>query len=451
VSKSILFIYLVFFGCTTRLSAQTDTMKMDMPGMDMPGMDMSGMDMSHMTMDEPEMTSSFSPNLPMNRDGSGTSWQPDVSPMMMYMKMKGKTTFMGHGFIFIRYNVQDITKESDRGGSTFDAPNMFMFMVDHKFNERNLLSFRSMFSLDPLTVGLEGYPLLFQTGESYKGVPLVDRQHPHDLFSELAVNYTHSFSKSSDLNFYIGYPGEPALGPVVFMHRVSAMNNPDAPLGHHWEDATHITFGVGTLGFRYKIAKLEGSIFTGREPDENRYNFDKPRFDSYSYRLSVNPGKKLALQFSQGFIKSPEELFPDENIIRTTASATHTALLKNDQWISSTLVWGMNHIAGEKNLHAVLLESNLQLSPLTIYGRYEFVQKDKHELNLTEFEDDPVFNIQVITLGINRHLFSFYKTSISAGLQGSIDFTPDLLKDIYGNLPLSGEIYLRIAPAAISH
>lgn len=446
LSQSALFFFTLFFCCTIQLRAQTDTMKMDMHGMDM-----SGMDMSHMMMDEMEMTSSFSPNLPMNRDGSGTSWQPDASPMMMYMKMKGKTTFMAHGFIFIRYNVQDITKKSDRGGSKFDAPNMFMFMVDHKFNERNLLSFRSMFSLDPLTIGAEGYPLLFQTGESYKGEPLVDRQHPHDLFSELALNYTHSFSENTDLNLYAGYPGEPALGPVVFMHRLSAMNNPDAPLGHHWEDATHITFGVATLGFRYKIAKLEGSIFTGREPDENRYNFDKPRFDSYSYRLSVNPGRKLALQFSQGFIKSPEDLFPEENIIRTTASVTHTALLKNEQWISTTFVWGMNHIAGEKNLHAFLLESNLELSPLTIYGRYEFVQKDKHELNLTQFEDDPVFNIQVITIGINRHLFSFYKTDVSAGIQGSVDFTPALLKDLYGSNPLSGEIYLRIAPAAASH
>lgn len=207
-----------------------------------------------------EMTSYFSNNLPMNRDGSGTSWQPDATPVMMHMMMKGKTSFMMHGFMFLRYNAQDITNESNRGGSQFDAPNMFMFGASHKLNDKNLFTFLSMFSFDPLTVGNAGYPLLFQTGESYKGIPLVDKQHPHDLFSELAVNYTHSYSKDADVNIYFGYPGEPALGPSVFMHRSSAINNPDAPLGHHWQDATHITFGVGTLGLRYKIFKAEGSI-----------------------------------------------------------------------------------------------------------------------------------------------------------------------------------------------
>jgi len=353
---------------------------------EMPESSMSSMD---------EMTSAFSVNLPMNRDGSGTSWQPDANPMMMYMKMfeaeHGMTSLMVHGSIFIRYTLQDIGKKGSRYANHFDAPNMFMLTLTHT-HTKDIFSFLTMFSFDPLTVGEGGYPLLFQTGESYKGVPLVDQQHPHDLIAELAFNYTHSFSEDVDINTYVGYPGEPALGPVVFMHRLSAINNPESPLGHHWQDATHITFGTGTLGFRYKIVKLEGSIFTGREPDENRYNFDKPKFDSYSYRINFNPNENFALQFSQGFINSPEELFPDEDIVRTTASVLHTKTLSDNTFISSSFIWGANRI-DEDNLHSVLFETNVTLKPVSVYARYEFVQKDARELQLLQFGDNAVFSI----------------------------------------------------------
>ena len=33
-----------------------------------------------------------------------------------------------------------------------------------------------------------------------------------------------------------------------FMHRPSAADDPFAPLGHHWQDATHEAFGVVTTG-----------------------------------------------------------------------------------------------------------------------------------------------------------------------------------------------------------
>lgn len=394
-----------------------------------------------------EMSSAFSVNLPMSRDGSGTSWQPDANPVMMYMKMfgSGKTSLMAHGNIFIRYTSQDIGKQSDRGGSQFDAPNMLMLMLSHRYKE-DIFSVLTMFSLDPVTVGEAGYPLLFQTGESYNGVPLVDKQHPHDLFAELAFNYTHRFTKDFDINTYLGYPGEPAVGPVAFMHRLSAMNNPEAPLGHHWQDATHITFGVGTLGFRYKALKLEGSIFTGREPDENRYNFDKAKFDSYSYRINVNPSKNLALQFSQGFIKSPEALFPEENITRSTASIIHTKTWTHDAFVSSALVWGLNS-THDDNLHSVLLESNLALKGISVYTRYEFVQKNVHELQLFQFEDHEVFNINAFTLGLNKVILTRFKTDFSLGIQGTIDFPDSSLKPIYGSNPISGNIYLKIAPA----
>lgn len=400
-------------------------------------------------MDSMEMTSFFSPNLPMSRDGSGTSWQPDENPMWMYMKMKGNTTMMFHGSLFLRYTSQDFTKKSNRGGNHFDAPNMFMFHLSKKLNNKNLFSFLSMISLDPLTVGNNGYPLLFQTGETYNDLPLVDRQHPHDLIAQLALNYTHSFSKDIDINTYVGYPGEPALGPVVFMHRLSAMNNPDAPLGHHWQDATHISFGVGTVGFRYKNVKFEGSIFTGREPDEIRYNFDEPKFDSYSYRISTNLNKNLSLQISQGFIKSPEILFPEEDIIRTTASIIHTKQFLYGNFISSSVIWGMNS-SDRKNLNSFLLESNLQLPPLIVYTRYEFVQKNAHELHLLQFSDNSVFNINAFTLGLNKIMIKHKAGNVSVGIQGTLNFTDKDLIDIYGRNPLSGQVYLKFFPP-ISH
>src|SRR5688572_17292308 len=277
------------------------------------------------------MSHAYSLNLSMNRNGSGTGWLTDESPMYGYMLHKQNWMFMFHGNIFIRYTNQDFEKAGTRGDTKIDAPNWLMAMGQRRVGQKGLFHFSAMFSLDPLFGG-DGYPLLFQTGETNNGEPLVDRQHPHNLFSELSVGYTQSFSRDFDAFVYFGLPGEPALGPVAFMHRPSSMNNLDSPLGHHWQDATHITFGVATLGFRYKIFKLDGSIFTGREPGEERYGFDEPRFDSYSYRLTVNPSFNWAFQASQAYIVSPEAIEPEENVRRTTASAIHALPFGRDNY-----------------------------------------------------------------------------------------------------------------------
>ncbi|HEX4696246.1 MAG TPA: heavy metal-binding domain-containing protein, partial [Candidatus Udaeobacter sp.] len=259
---------------------------------------------------------------PMSREGSGTSWLPDSSPMYGRMFMFGENMLMLHGAIFPRYT----NVSTRRGDDRIDAPNWFMAMFSHPLGESTQFGSRLMMSLDPLTEGGRGYPLLFQTGEAWNGEALHDRQHPHDLFDELSFSLSQKFEHDLSAYIYFGYPGEPALGPPAFMHRPSAMDDPDAPIGHHWQDSTHITFGVATLGLqwsRFGGMKLEGSIFTGREPDEDRYDFDRPRFDSYSGRLSWNPTRNLALQVSYGYIKSPEELHPETKIHRTTASAIY--------------------------------------------------------------------------------------------------------------------------------
>ena len=268
---------------------------------------MGDMDMSNMQMDSMKpmgMTSQYSRDIPMSRDGSGTSWVPDETPTYAYM-IPGKWMTMIHGSFFARYDNQDLFKEGSRGGHQFDVPDWLMAMTQRKIGDKGLFSINTMFSFDPFLVGPGGYPLLYQTGESYKGKPLVDIQHPHDLFAELSANYTQKVAKDADISASFGYPGEPALGPPVFMHRLSAMDDPDAPLSHHYEDATHITFGVATLGFRLSNVKLEASIFTGREPDEYRYNFDPMRFDSYSVALILQSLKGMGAAGFQRLDKKP--------------------------------------------------------------------------------------------------------------------------------------------------
>ncbi len=408
----------------------------------------------HHEMQMPGMNHSFSLSLPMERNGSSTSWSPDNNPMYMTMTHTKKGMWMFHGSIFLRYNNQQLTDKTSRSDAQFDAPNWFMTMYNRPVGKNGLLNFTGMFSLDPLTVTKKGYPLLFQTGESYKGNPLVDRQHPHDLFAGLSVGFTQRLRKKVDVFGYFGYPGEPAISAPTFMHRVYALNDPDAPLSHHWQDATHITFGVATVGIRVNDFKLELSSFNGREPDEHRYDFDPIKFDSYSWRLSFNPNKSWALQFSQAYIKSPEALHPEENIWRYTASALYASPVTMDgKYFASAIVWGMNDIGKDDREHSVLLEGTQQFPMQALYGRYEFVQKSAEELDLEDgFEfNDKIFNIHKFTFGTNRTLFNVGKIEFLAGAQASINFPPNSLQNLYGNAPMAGEVYIVLRSKLMIH
>ena len=398
-----------------------------------------------------QMSHAFSPNLPMNRNGSGTGWLPDASPVYGAMLHGKKWMYMLHGNIFIRYNHQDVTGNGSRGNAKWDAPNWLMFMGQRQVGKHGLLRFSSMISLDAVFAGRSGYPLLFQTGETDDGKPLVDRQHPHDLFSELSVAYTYTFSAHSDLSFYLGYPGEPALGSVAFMHRPSALPNPDAPLSHHWNDGTHITFGVATIGYRYKQFKIEGSSFTGREPDERRFGFDKPRFDSWSGRLSWAPAVNWSLQASHGFIKSPEVLHPDEDVNRTTASAIYSKTFRSRQMLNATVLWAMNKTPGHDGEHAVLAEAAWQRQRIGIYGRYEWVQKSAEELalNSTIYGDHTIYPVHALTTGISYDLLWLGQLRFVLGGHGTLYKTDKKLESLYGNNPVGAEIYLRIYPGRI--
>lgn len=394
------------------------------------------------------MTSSINIAEPMARESSGTSWIPDSTPMYGRMFMFGQDMLMLHGAIWPRY----IHASTRRGDARFDAPNWIMAMFSHPFSETSQIGARAMLSLDPLTEGGSGYPLLFQTGESWNGEPLHDRQHPHDLFAELSLSYSQKLARDLSAYLYFGMPGEPALGPPTFMHRLSAMDNPDAPISHHWQDSTHITFGVATLGVVWKEFKIEGSIFTGREPDEERYGFDQPRFDSFSGRISWNPTRNLALQVSHGYVKSPEALEPDAKIHRTTASAIYNQPIGADANWSNSFVWGQNNVTHEGKTQSFLVESNLQWKRETVYVRFEQVEKSGHELVLDEEEHHDIFGIGGYTFGFVHDFVHGRGLDVGGGGQFTINTRPDELDRYYGDdLAYSVQVFLRIRPSRMTH
>jgi hypothetical protein len=395
-----------------------------------------------------EMHSTINLAEPMGREGSGTSWIPDSSPMYGRMFMFDESMLMLHGAIFPRYT----NVSTRRGDDRIDAPNWFMGMYSHPLWNNAQFGARLMMSLDPLTEGGRGYPLLFQSGESWNGEPLHDRQHPHDLFDELSFSLSQKFDHDLSAYIYFGYPGEPALGPPTFMHRPSAMDDPDAPLGHHWQDSTHVTFGVATGGLVWHNVKIEGSIFTGREPDEDRYNFDQPEFDSYSGRLSWNPTQNLALQVSFGYIKSPEALEPEVNRHRTTASLIYNVPLGTDSNWSNSFVWGQNNDMGEGKTQSFLVESDYQRGRDTIYFRWERVEKSGHELVLNEAADTRIFPVGAYTLGYVRDLSHGNGLDIGLGTQFTINNRPGTLDRYYDDdLGYAFEFFLRIRPSLHSH
>jgi hypothetical protein len=385
---------------------------------------------------------------PMSRESSGTAWVPDSSPMYGRMFMFGDDMLMLHGGIFPRYT----NVSTRRGDDRIDAPNWFMAMFSHSLGENSQLGFRGMMSLDPLTEGGRGYPLLFQSGETWHDHPLHDRQHPHDLFDELSVTYSQKFAHDFSGYLYFGYPGEPALGAPTFMHRLSAMDNPDAPISHHWQDSTHITFGVATIGAVWKNVKIEGSVFTGREPDENRYDFDEPKFDSYSGRISWNPTHDLALQVSHGYLHSPEAVEPDLNQHRTSASLIYNRSLGADTNWSNAFVWGQDDNTGERATHSLLAETNLQRGRDTIYARWERVEKSGHELVLDEIDHDRIFPVSGYTIGYVRDLTHGKGIDVGLGGQFTIYDMPNDLERYYGDdLPYGFQFFFRIRPSRHDH
>ena len=384
----------------------------------------------------------------MERMGSGTTWIPDAVSLPSRHYMKGEWDLMLHGFVFAQYDHQNGPRGADQIGSL----NWGMFMASHELAGGRFQA-RTMLSLDAATVTARGYPLLLQSGESYRGKPLHDRQHPHDFWMELAAMYERPITDNIGVLLYAAPSGEPALGPVAFMHRPSAMDNPTAPLAHHWQDATHVSFGVLTAGLFTHDWKLEGSIFNGREPDEHRWNFDPIRLDSYSGRLSFNPKRTWALSAGYGYMKSMEALHPEERTHRVTASAMHGAPIRDQGQWASTLVWGANTHSSNPGLsHSVTVETEAILDQWnTVIARGEYVQKTAEDLALDEppsnFPSTREFNVGTMSLGYIRELTRYSGTTIGIGAMATLNFVPAAIETEYGSRTLIGTlIFLRLRP-----
>jgi len=398
--------------------------------------DMPGMEHMHSMHAMPGVLGPYG----LSREASGTAWQPESTPHTGVHTVANGWNLMTHGFADLIYDRQG----GPRGGSKTFSENMLMGMANRQLGPGRL-GLRAMVSAEPSTIGREGYPLLLQTGETANGLtPLVDRQHPHDRFMELSASYSVPLGTAADHSsvfVYFGLPGEPALGPAAFMHRFSGLDNPEAPLSHHWLDSTHVTFGVATLGWIRDGVKLEGSVFTGREPDQNRNDIESPKMDSWSLRATWNPTPDWSFQVSRGHLHSPEQLEPEIDLDRTTISATLNRPL-GERNIQTTFAWGRNDRNPGRATNSYLLESAVTLDDRnTVFARVEQQQND--ELG-DHGSGGTVFNVGKVSLGYIWDGVRIETFRGGVGILGSLSRVPHELNLDYGETPFSGMAFLRV-------
>lgn len=396
--------------------------------------------------------------LPMELFSSGTAWQPAQTPHSMWQfKPRASWQLMLHGNLSVTFDDEG----GRRGVGKLGSMNFLMLMEQHKLGRGTIL-FREMFSAEALTTPHGGFPELFQTGETYHGAPLVDRQHPHDVFGELSATYLLPL-RSDKLQWfaYGALAGEPALGPVAYLHRESASELPRTPLGHHLQDSTHISYGVLTSGVIFRAAKraqikLEGSAFNGREPDERRYTMDFAPLDSWSGRASARIGERWAAQYSFGHLVKPEAAEPG-NLTRQTASLQYSRTSHRHEWLN-TIAWGRNRkqfSASPQNSY--LLESLLRRGRNAAFTRMELVDKDElfppqqtYPPNLpfpVSFTNQQ-FRIGAFTFGGLHRFIQNQHWNAALGADFTVYAKPRALDAVYGTHPVSFQIFLRLRPGA---
>jgi hypothetical protein len=372
-------------------------------------------------------------------DGSGTSRVPTFGGDHggLHIMPGNDWMLMLHGYAWGVYTEQS----GPRGDDKAYVQSMAMLSAE-KGTAWGKVQLKSMMSLEPV-MSNRGYPNLFATGETAGGDPLVDRQHPHDLFMELAGRVDVNVTPDASLFLYGGPVGEPALGPSAFMHRGSAKLNPEAPITHHWFDSNHITYGVATLGYASPKLQLEASVFTGREPDERRWNIETPRFDSWSVRATWNPSPSLAMQLSTGRLKQPEFLIhPNEDEQRTTASVHYA----NRSGLSAMLAFSAKDRRPGPRLTAWLAELNWDLDDHhTLFGRVENVRNDE----LFPEHSDPLhevpFRISKFQAGYAYRLAVTDDVNLALGGTLSTFVKPASLDAAYGKNPMGFTLFAKLS------
>lgn len=383
----------------------------------------------------------------LSHTGSGTSAQPISTPVPMLMAMKSSWMLMFHANVFIL----DEQQPSPRGGDKFFSTSWFMPMAQRKLG-LGVFTARVMLSLEPATVTDRRYPLLFQQGETAFGVPIADGQHPHDFVMELAALYDLKLGEKSLLSFYFAPTGDPAIGPAAYAHRASASENPVGTLGHHQEDSTHIADDVVTVGFTHGIARIEASGFHGREPDEFRWDIDQGKIDSWSTRLTMEPGKNWSGQYSYARIVSPEAVFPSEGQERMTASVMYNRPFHDGNW-ASTLLWGRTRSLQDNSiLNSYVFEATANFRTRNYaWTRIESAERS-NELILGEnplppgFQEQPIGQVRAYTVGYDRDIDLLPHLASAIGTQFTTYGVPERLKVIYGAHPVGVAVFLRLRP-----
>lgn len=409
----------------------TPTIQMNMPGMQMP------MDPSSAL---------------LASESSGTSMQPSGWQMPMVMTQTGgwQLSWMAQAFTVDVQESHEVTPAGTvrRGGDKVYSTNWGMLSAQHSFAGGGLM-LRTMLSLEPATITDRRYPELFQTGETAYGQPIVDGQHPHNLVMEVGAQYAHRLGNAV-LNFYYAPIGDPALGPTAYPHRASAAEMPQAALGHHYEDSTHIADDVATAELAWHRIHLEAGGFYGREPGENRWTVSWGPMDSWTSRLTWLPARNWQAQLSTGRLHHPEALsLGDEE--RTTASVEHAAGER-----AASIIWGRDYkTEGHYAVNAITAEGVAPVGRKNfLSGRFEWSQRD--EL----FDDQPAveatlprwFDIAAYTAGYTREVVRRHDADFGIGANGTgygVGSSP-ALTGIYGTHPWGVSVYMRVRlkPAA---
>jgi hypothetical protein len=368
-------------------------------------------------------------------EGSGTARLPASEPPMRgFHLMSGNWMIMAHGTASLQYT----DHSGPRGDDKLYATTMAMFAAQRE-TAWGRIQFKTMLSLEP-AMEPRGYPNLFATGETAGGEPLVDRQHPHDLFMELAARIDVNLGANTRLFLYGGPVGEPALGPSAFMHRASAGLNPEPPITHHWFDSTHITYGVVTAGFAGRGWQIEASGFRGAEPDEARWNIETPRIDSWSIRATLTPSPHWAIQASYGEITEPEAIHPGEDERRFTASAHYA----NGKGLAVMLAYSNKRRVPGGSLDAWLAEASWDIDRRnTLFGRFENVANDE----LFPDHDDPLhdrtFRVSKFQLGYARRI-PLGPVELALGGSLAAYAKPAALDAAYGRNPIGYTLFARV-------
>ena len=383
----------------------------------------------------------------LHHGSAGTSAEPNSTPVPMLMTTRGAWAQMFHANVFVIEEQQS----SARGGDKFFSTNWFMGMARHKAGPGTFTA-RAMLSLEPATVSARRYPLLFQQGETAFGRPIENGQHPHDFVMELAALYDMRLGEKGLLSFYVAPVGDPAIGPTSYPHRASAAEDPVGSLGHHQEDSTHIANDVITVGLTHGIFRVEASGFHGREPDEFRWDIDSGRMDSWSTRLTVQPGQNWSGQFSYTRIASPEALFPAEDQTRMTASAMYNRRIRAGNW-ASAIVWGRTKSVQDHAIfNSYLAESTLRFRTRNaVWTRLENVDRS-NELLFEEnalpanFQERPIGRVQAYTFGYDHDFDVVPHLASAIGAQFTFYGVASSLQPIYGAHARGFIVFVRLRP-----